>query len=135
MVLVTIMIGTIMATVGAVAGILTYYEIRQANDAEKSTMAFYASDAGIEKALLCYFTFPGVDELGTVCDFNGAGNPILEFGNNTTAETDLECVNENFESVSCAENEAVVGFTIRSFGAVDDTERVLETFFATKRNL
>lgn len=136
MVLVTIMIGAIMATVGTVAGFLTYYEVRQSNDSEKSTMAFYAADAGIEKALLCYFTFPGVEELSEVCDFGGvAGGSAIALENNASAETQLECLNSEGQSVSCADNEAVAGFSIRSFGVSQDTERVLETFFGTKRNL
>lgn len=135
MVLVTIMIGAIMATVGAVAGFLTYYEIRQSNDSEKSTMAFYAADAGIEKTLLCYFTYPGVEELSEVCDFGGEGGVLLlTLDNNASAETELECLNSEGQSVSCADNEAVAGFAIKSFGGAQDTERVLETFFGTKRN-
>ncbi len=133
MVMVTIMIGTIMATVGAVAGFLTYYEVRQANDSEKSAMSFYAADAGIEKTMLCYFTLPGVGELDTACDFGSTGGD-LRLQNNAVAATDLSCVDTAGSPVSCAENESVGGFTVKSFGSSQDTERVLETFFATKRN-
>ncbi len=137
MVMVTIIIGTIMASAGVVAGLLTYYELRQATDTEKSTMAFYAADAGMEKTLLCYFTFPGVDELNTVCDLGReGGEPALVLENTAEAATDLECVDAGLlNETPCSDNDSVVGFTIKSFGTAKDTERVLETFFATKRNL
>ncbi len=138
MVMVTIIIGVLMASAGTVAGLLTYYELRQATDTEKSAMAFYAADAGMEKTLLCYFTFVGADELGQVCDFGEEGvEPIITLDNTAEAETDLECVDAEIppNDIPCSDNESVVGFTVRSFGAAKDTERVLETFFATKRNL
>lgn len=136
MVMVTIIIGVLMASAGTVAGLLTYYELRQATDTEKSAMAFYAADAGMEKTLLCYFTFVGADELGQVCDYGAeGGEPAIALENTAEASTDLECVDFDGNNVPCSDNEAVVGFSVRSFGTAKDTERVLETFFATKRNL
>lgn len=136
MVLVTIIIGTIMATVGAVAGFLTYYELRQANDAEKSAMAFYAADAGIEDTLFCYFTFPGAEGLEEACELGRDGGvPALMLSNNASALTNLDCLNADNEPISCGDNESVIGFKVKAFGSTQDTERVLETLFATKRNL
>ena len=136
MVMVTIIIGVLMASASAVSGLLTYYELRQATDTEESSMAFYAADAGMEKSLLCYFTFPGLDELGQVCDYGAeGGEPVLVLENTAEVSTDLECVDEAMNEVACGDNEAVTGFSVRSFGTAKDTERVLDTFFATKRNL
>lgn len=136
MVMVTIIIGVLMASASAVAGLLTFYELRQATDTEESSMAFYAADAGMEKTLYCYFTFPGINELNQVCDLGlEGGEPKLVLENTAEAETDLECIDSDQNEVLCSDNELVVGFTLKSFGVAKDTERVLDTFFATKRNL
>ena len=139
MVLVTIMIGTVMATTGVIAGLLTFYELRQANDSEKSAMSFYAADAGVEKTLLCYFTNPGTTDLGQICDFGSElGQPEIILSNSASAKTDFECVDSvdpiAYNKTPCDSNEDVAGFVIKSFGLTHDTERILETFFATKRN-
>lgn len=136
MVLVTIIIGVVMATTGVVSGLLTYYELRQANDAEESSMAFYAADAGMEKTLACYFYTENIADLETACNFGNPPKESIYLSNAASAATELICVGPDFTTnVPCAENDLVSGFIIKSFGSVRKTERVLQTFFAVKRNL
>lgn len=132
MLMVTVLIGVVMATVAAVASTLTYYERRQVNDAEKSGMSIFAADAGLEKTLLCYFSKEGNASLNTICDFNGVST--IQLSNNASVTTDLECVDKDMNPLSCDNNFSVAGFLITASGFTKDSERIIETFFATKRN-
>ena len=136
MVLVTIIIGVVMATTSVVSGLLTYYELRQANDTEESSMAFYAADAGMEKTLACYFFTQSAAELDNGCNFGEPPKEAIKLSNTAEVSTNLKCVGADLTTqVSCADNDLVSGFIIKSFGSVRKTERVLQTFFAVKRNL
>lgn len=53
--LVVVMMGGILFLVTAVAGLLMYYQLQQSNDTANSTVAIFAADAGIERALYHYF--------------------------------------------------------------------------------
>ncbi|MBI2278632.1 MAG: hypothetical protein HYU81_01050 [Candidatus Brennerbacteria bacterium] len=55
LILIVVMMGGILFTVTAVAGLLMYYQLQQSNDAANSTVAIFAADAGIERALYYYF--------------------------------------------------------------------------------
>ena len=131
MILTTMIIGGIMISASVVAGILMFYQIRQANDAGTSGMAVFAADAGIEKALQCYFWEGTSDQnLNEICDVSDS------LPNGASYEADLDCQMKNgsrYEKVSC-ESGNVVGFKVRSRGFAEKTERVLETFIFTKKN-
>ena len=53
--LVVVMMGGVLFLVTAVAGLLMFYQIQQANDTANSTISIFAADAGIERALYHYF--------------------------------------------------------------------------------
>jgi hypothetical protein len=53
--LVVVMMGGVIFLVTAVAGLLMYYQVEQSNDTANSTVAIFAADAGLEKALYYYF--------------------------------------------------------------------------------
>lgn len=53
--LVVVMMGGVLFLVTAVAGLLMFYQIQQANDIANSTISIFAADAGIERALYHYF--------------------------------------------------------------------------------
>ncbi len=49
------MMGGVLFLVTAVAGLLTYYQVEHAQDSGNSTIAIFAADAGLERALYYYF--------------------------------------------------------------------------------
>jgi len=55
MILSIILLGGMLLAASAVAGLLTIFQIRQSNNAVRSTQAIFAADAGLEWATyLCY---------------------------------------------------------------------------------
>lgn len=55
MIITIVMMGGILLSATAIAGLLLVYQIRQANDSENSAKAFFASDTGLEITSWCYF--------------------------------------------------------------------------------
>ncbi|HXF44002.1 MAG TPA: hypothetical protein VNK70_00840 [Candidatus Paceibacterota bacterium] len=55
MILSVVMLGGILLSGSAIAGILMFYQIRAANDAVNSAKAVFAADAGIEGVTWCAF--------------------------------------------------------------------------------
>ncbi|KKU91687.1 MAG: hypothetical protein UY23_C0001G0293 [Candidatus Jorgensenbacteria bacterium GW2011_GWA1_48_11] len=53
MVISVLTLGGILLSAAGIAGLLTTYQIRAANDAVNSAKAFFAADAGIEAASYC----------------------------------------------------------------------------------
>ena len=53
--LVVVMMGGVLFLVTAVAGLLMHYQVEQSNDVANSTVAIFAADAGLERALYHYF--------------------------------------------------------------------------------
>lgn len=55
MILTTIMIGGLFLMASAIAGLLMFYQLQQATDFGNSTIAIFAADANLERALYYYF--------------------------------------------------------------------------------
>lgn len=53
--LVVVMMGGVIFLVTSVAGLLMFYQVEHASDAANSTVAIFAADAGLERALYYYF--------------------------------------------------------------------------------
>ena len=109
-----------------VAGLLVFYQIRQARDTAASAQAIFAADAGIEDAYYCYrFQFAagaGNDldaSCGRVIDFQqyGGGSEFVSFS------TNLEFIGSEDDPD---------GFIVDSEGVFGGTRRVLQTVFDIK---
>src|SRR3989338_4300716 len=55
MIITIVMMGGILLSATAIAGLLLVYQIRQSNDSVSSAKAFFASDTGLEITSWCYF--------------------------------------------------------------------------------
>lgn len=55
MIFTVIMLGGLILSATAIAGLLTVYQIRQSNDAENSARAFFAADAALEWRLFYFY--------------------------------------------------------------------------------
>lgn len=107
MIMVIIMIGGLLLSATAIAGILMIYQIRQANDAASSAQAFFAADAALEWQLAV-----------TYAGYNGNENPL----------------NSIFTSGSLTATSTVtpiegIGLDFVSQGFSGNTVRALETIF------
>lgn len=69
LILITVIIGGIFMVVTAVAGLLMFYQVQQSGDAQRSTIAILAADAGLERTLrFWYHEFTGdPDQCRQVC--------------------------------------------------------------------
>ncbi len=55
MILISIMLGGLVLSATAIAGLLMFLTLQQSSDALSSGAAFFAADAGVEQGLYCYF--------------------------------------------------------------------------------
>ncbi len=55
MILTTLMIGGLFLMATAIAGLLMFYQLQQATDFGNSTIAIFAADANLERAIYYYF--------------------------------------------------------------------------------
>jgi len=134
MILTTIMIGAVILSATAIAGLLTFYQLRQSNDIVSSAMAFFAADAGVERALNCYFYRQGNFGVGEGVT-NSSCDLSIRLANQASASFNLDCNKNVFpgEVVECDGSEGeVVGFRVTSLGEAANSERALETFVYTK---
>ncbi|MDO8557519.1 MAG: hypothetical protein Q7R98_03630 [Candidatus Jorgensenbacteria bacterium] len=111
-----------------VAGLLTAYQIRQANDTVESMKAFFAADAGIEQALYNYFNQPPIlpSEIVPSREYYGANGIIA---GSTSYSSSLTF---RFDSQNPTQGQLPVGFTVRSYGDSGKAQRELETRVTTK---
>lgn len=137
MVLTVLIIGGILLTATVIAGYLTFFQIRQANNVIQSTMSVFAADAALEQTLYCYFFEGNVVPVGSVvetnvCDQSGSLN------NGASYESRIKCKkslgDKQSSDVLCSENNQVIGFVVKSFGSIGETERIIETFTLTSQN-
>lgn len=98
MILTIIMLSGLMLTATAIAGLLTFYQIRQSNDAVNSAKAFFAADAALEWQLISFYkdydiplTFSPLSGVSATASFNLLpGPPAVDdfisqgFSGNTT---------------------------------------------------
>ncbi|MBI5732487.1 hypothetical protein HY967_00820 [Candidatus Jorgensenbacteria bacterium] len=108
MLLSVIMLGGILVSATAIAGILMLYQIRQANDAVQSTRAFFAADAALEWQTYDYvcalpgtictaplplvFTTPGLSASATTTVISSTSTAITSQGFSGRAVRALESV-------------------------------------------
>ncbi|MCL4391718.1 hypothetical protein M1413_00030 [Patescibacteria group bacterium] len=126
MIIVSILMGGLFLVGTAIAGLLMFYQLRQAADAASSGAAVMAADAGIEHSLSCYYatTTPATSVL---CPPDGSTFSMCQettaLPNGATASSSL--------SFSCAGG-SPTGFWAQSFGYAGGgkAERVLQSFFS-----
>ncbi len=104
MVLSVMMLGGLVLSVTAIAGLLLVYQIRQANDAVNSAKAIFAADAGIEWQIYDFYN-------------PDANLPELQFSNGASATV-------NFQQDPSGE------LIIRSMGFAGNVVRALENIFS-----
>lgn len=139
MVLTSIIIGALVLSATAIAGLLMFFQAQQSNDAMTSNMAVFAADAGVEQTLDCYYhatTALPSDASTPVCPASGT------LSNGATYSAYLWCVNSSGTGVPCLENSyqlaqsgspgQVYGFWVQSTGDAPGTERILKSFYATR---
>ncbi len=118
-----IILGGILASATAIAGILMVYQIREASDSENSAQALFAADSGIEAATLC-FTKP---------DKCGGGFTI----ENPPLQEDFREFVSKAVTFEIKKTEEVVGndteTTITSRGLAKNTIRILEAVLVTSK--
>ena len=141
MILITIITGFIILSATVIAGFLMHMELRQSNDAITSGMAVFATDAGLEDALRCYyldaniFRIQGASVSGSCGRLENGGikDIVGSLGNRASYKANLWCVGaDRLTPVDCTKNDLVYGLRIRSFGVADRTERLLETFYLVR---
>jgi len=122
---VIILSGALMSA-SVVAGLLTAYQIRQANDTVESMKAFFAADAGIEQALYNYFNDPPIlpSEIVPSQEYYGA--------NGTIAGSTKYSSSLTFRFDPANPGQLPIGFTVRSYGDSGQAQRELETRVTTK---
>lgn len=137
MILTAIMMGGIVLSASVIAGMMTFYQLREVNDTVKSGMALFAADSGVEATLNCYFKLAGSENLdySQVCKLSGG------LSNGTTYKTELTCVESDKFTIpdnGCLEDplveSKVYGIRIKSVGKKDNVERVVDSLFSTRFN-
>ncbi|MCP6720210.1 MAG: hypothetical protein KJI72_02735 [Patescibacteria group bacterium] len=109
-----IMLGGILLSAAAIAGLLTIYQIRAANDVVNSAKAIFAADTGIEVVSWCFFKG---------CSPNEAQNPpAIPFDD---ASVSFE-VNSSIDPVNFELN-----IVSRGLAANGKAIRILEAIFET----
>jgi len=124
MVMMVIMMGGMMLSATAVAGLLMFYQLRQANESSASGMAVFAADAGLEAGSYCYF-FGDFIPPGKTPEPNTPYCPInsSDFLNGANYKSSLTFT---FNDVK------VSGFIQNSFGFSGKTERALQNIFSNR---
>ncbi|KKU14387.1 MAG: hypothetical protein UX22_C0026G0009 [Candidatus Jorgensenbacteria bacterium GW2011_GWA2_45_9] len=133
MIIVTIIIGFVVLSSTALAGFLLYSQIKQSNDSVASGMALFATDAGLETALYRYYLNENVFGVGANEQSELSDISVI-LSNSAGADANLWCVDADMAKVSCSAATPVYGFKVRSIGSAARTERIIETFYATKYN-
>jgi hypothetical protein len=128
MVLTVVMLGGMMLSATAVAGLLMFYQLRQANDISSSGAAVFAADAGLEAGSYCYFYqnvfLPGQVPQPSVkyCVIGSS-----DFSNGASYKSSLVF---SFEGGFDPQN--VTGFIQDSYGFSNKTERALQNTFSNR---
>ncbi len=126
MILTTIMLGGLMLSVTAIAGLLMFYQLRQANDAVASGIAVFAADTGLETGLNCYYN-------GVVVA-SGAPLPNTDYCPNSGS---LSASGATYSSslrftFNPTDPTKVTGFILNSFGFAGQTERATQNTFSNQ---
>lgn len=119
MIVSVVLIGGILLSASAVAGLLVVYQIRQSNDMVNSAKAFFAADTGIEAVSMCYFK--GCDDPATPVVEDATMPPQILFSNGARWETTSTIIAAT-PTTSSTLNIIAKGFS-------GNTIRILETQF------
>jgi hypothetical protein len=110
MILSVIILGGVLLSAGAIAGLLTVYQIRSSNDAVNSAKAVFAADAGVEIASWCLFK--------DCSPYDSDNLPPVDF-------TDVGVYFEATSTVTASE----ISIVSRGFAADGRVVRILENSF------
>ncbi len=96
MILSVMILGGVLLSAGAIAGLLTVYQIRASNDAVSSAKAVFAADTGIEVASWCLFKdcSPYSSSDLPPVDFDDSG--VSFEANSEITETDVTIISKGF---------------------------------------
>jgi|GEM_PF-1202596 len=133
MLIVSIMIGVLTLSVSTIAGLLMFFELQGSNDAASSAMAVFAADSGIEASLYCYYH--GGDIFSKIEQERICKEGKTFSNNGASYSSEIWCVGSDTKTeISCSNSENVYGFRVKSIGNAQKTERILESFYATRFN-
>lgn len=119
MILITVMMGGLILSATAIAGLLMFYQLQRSTDAASSGRAIFATDAASERALECYFHELVFSEApDTTTDYCPES---VTLGNGARASSSIRF------DISGGN---VIGFWIRGSGVAGSTERALESYFS-----
>ena len=135
MIITIVMMGGILLSATAIAGLLLVYQIRQSNDSVSSAKAFFASDTGLEITSWCYFK--GCDAYK---DYNDNDCNISDSDNTAPFEaTDppaSSCVFNPSSGVAYEIDSTLtdekLNIISRGYAAGENVIRILEAEFATQ---
>jgi hypothetical protein len=129
MVLTTVMLGGLMLIATSIAGLLMFYQLKQANDAASSAAGIFAADAGLEAVLDCYYhstEVPVVPSGGENYCLRSIVFPPSPDGNAASLNASISFSLDNSIPPQ------VVGFTGTGYGFSGQAERVLQNSFSTR---
>lgn len=109
MILISVMLGGLILSATAISGLLMFFTLQQASDAESSNAALFAADAGVEQGLYCYFYKVTSNDL-SVCQ-----NQTVRLTNGATATSTV------------SRDPATGVITATGIGTAGKIERVLQT--------
>ncbi len=124
-ILTTVMLGGLMLSATAIAGLLMFYQLRQANDAASSGMAVFAADAGLEAGLFCYY-YGGVllpEASQPNAEHCSLSSSPSDFSNGASYKSSL---------IFSFSSDRVSGFVQNSFGFSGQTQRALQNIFSNQ---
>ncbi len=116
MILSVMMLGGILLSGAAIAGLLMLYQIKASNDVVASAKAVFAADTGLEAASWCAFGSNGYCSADSLED----GIPFVNFDDLTVSST-----------VSYNAPASDIFITARGYAARKSVVRILETVFET----
>ncbi|MGC9603210.1 MAG: hypothetical protein ABSF47_01955 [Minisyncoccia bacterium] len=123
MVMMVIMMGGMMLSATAVAGLLMFYQLRQANESSASGMAVFAADAGLEAGSYCYFKEDFLSNQTPQLNIPYCRDSSSAFLNGASYQSSLTFT-FNGDKVS--------GFVQNSYGFSGKTERALQNVFSNQ---
>lgn len=124
MVLTTVMLGGLMLSVTAIAGLMMFYQLRQANDAASSGIAVFAADAGLEAGLNCYYH--------EVVVASGKPLPNTEYCSKSGSINGATYSSSLVFTFDLVDPTKVTGFELNSFGFAGQTERATQNTFSNQ---
>ncbi len=123
MILTTVILGGLMLVATSVAGLLMFYQLKQASDAASSAAAIFAADGGLEISLDCYFH--GLEIPPTPVQGESYCPRQVTYGNGARSSSSL-----SFSILGSSNDYQITGFTVTSYGFSGQAERVLENSFS-----